>query len=498
MRRFLRAVALGVGVAAVVSMSGPAMASGNPGCDKFRQSIVDMESGSVRPPGWFNLDSYLRLLYQGLCLANPTLPRTPEYWFRADGTPTGVPSTEAPPADAAYATTEEIGRDCAGTDPGNPGMCALLRGAAAACAAPRDERQRKLCVLLNMETGPVRAAPKGDELPPLTVGLDGGPYRLDRECLGVLTQFGDDLVANAKAEQRQGWLETMQAHCPDLLAALERRTGANAQGDPGRFWPAFGQILLSGFAPAGRAAPASVANVAEDPDFQRMCTQADANMRTCEQRLNNMRSVGTKDTGVVSQAGAFNDCRLLYGQVLNMCRASGVVVQPAQSAMSDMSPKCQTLVKGYIAAAQAQDGPRSVAYHNALKQAGGCGVLSKVEPQQAGSGGDPRFVARASTPLLDGTVGACDQLPDECAERVRQLAAGTSPEAVAAMYSNAIGIGLSLGSMMGSAVMSGVPSGPNTDMRSLAPGPVRGTYGQGSPVRPAPPNSQSTITGLGR
>ena len=498
MRRLLRAVALGLGVAAVVSVSGPAGASGNPGCDKFRQSIIDMESGSVRPPGWFNLDTYLRLLYQGMCITNPTRPPAPEYWYRADGTPTGVPSTETPPADAAYATTEEIGRACAGADPGNPSMCALLRGAAAACAAPRDERQRKLCVLLQMETGPVRAGPKGDELPPLTVGLDGGPYRLDRECLGVLTQFGDDLAANAKAGQQQGWLETMQAHCPDLLAALERRTGANAQRDPARFWPAFGQILLSGFAPAGRAAPASVAAVAGDPGFQRMCAQADANMHICEQRLNNMRSVGTKETGGVSQAGAFNDCRLLYGQVLNMCRASGVVMQPAQSAMTEMSPKCQVLVKEYIAAAQAQDGPRSVAYHNALKQAGGCGVLAKVEPQRSAAGQDPRFVARASTPLLDETAVACDQSPDECAERVRQLAAGTSPEAVAAMYSNAIGIGLALGSVMGGAVLSGVPSGPNTDMTTLAPGPVRGTYGQGSPPRPAPRNSQSTITGLGR
>lgn len=84
MRRFLRAVALGVGAAAVVSLSGPAEASGNQSCDKFRQSIVDMESGSVRPPGWFNLDSYLRLLYQGLCLTNPTRPRVPEYWYLAD------------------------------------------------------------------------------------------------------------------------------------------------------------------------------------------------------------------------------------------------------------------------------------------------------------------------------------------------------------------------------------------------------------------------------
>lgn len=51
--------------------------------------------------------------------------------------------------------------------------------------------------------------------------------------------------------------------------------------------------------------------------------------------------------------------------------------------------------------------------------------------------------------MLDQTFGACDQQPELCAQIADQLKAGTSQEAIAALYSNAIGIGLRLGSMMG-------------------------------------------------
>lgn len=117
----------------------------------------------------------------------------------------------------------------------------------------------------------------------------------------------------------------------------------------------------------------------------------------------------------------------------------------AEKALAAMSPECRATLQRYIAAAQANDGPGATAQYAAMKQAGGCGVL----PQQ-----DPRFISRGNTPMLDQTFGACDQQPELCARIADQLKAGTSSEAIAALYSNAIGIGLRLGSMMGGALLN--------------------------------------------
>jgi hypothetical protein len=181
---------------------------------------------------------------------------------------------------------------------------------------------------------------------------------------------------------------------------------------------------------------------------------------------------------------------------------------PPQQAQ--MSPQCMQLVQNYVQAAQANDGSRALAGYNSLKAAGGCGVLEKVDrpmPQEAQPAqGDARFAKRGETPLSDSTVGACDLSPAECAARVQQLRQGISPQAQAAVISNAIGIGLQLGTMMGNAMALGVPAGSGgggggaggsgTNMNSIGPGPVRSTYGQGGPTRPGPPASQSTITGI--
>jgi hypothetical protein len=123
----------------------------------------------------------------------------------------------------------------------------------------------------------------------------------------------------------------------------------------------------------------------------------------------------------------------------------------------------------------------------------------------AAPGADPRFPpSRGATPLSDSTIGACDLSPAECAARVQQLKQGTSAQAQAALFSHSIGIGLQLGSMMAGGMMMAMPqsggsgggtAGGGTNMNSMGPGPVKGTYGQGAPSRPAPPNSQSTITG---
>jgi hypothetical protein len=540
LRVSLRA-AIGVAIAAVLLAPGAAWADAKL-CSEFRNNIIRMENESVRPPGWFNLDTYLRLLYKADCVDFPTAAPELEYWYDIHGNSTGVVAGPgAPrPKDGAYTTTEEIGTACAGEKPGNPSMCALLKGVEKTCAAPRDDRQAKLCRWSLIDTGTRTPPPKGDELPPMKVALDGGPFELDPACMGVLTSFGNDLALDdSRAADRPGWLGTMQSHCPDLLAALERRTGAKAQKNPAQFWPDFGQLLLSGFAPPGPTQQ-PIGSITADPGFREMCRQAKNNMDTCEKRQNNMRSVGTDDVGTTSQAGAFNSCRILYGQVYAMCNSSDLAAQrlasrlpkpppppakPVQQATAPaanpgqsrsppsgapgMSPQCQALVRNYVAAAQANDGAKSVADYNALKRAGGCGVLDKVDraPAPAPVGPDPRFVSRGTTPLLDQTVTPCDQSPQECAANVAQLKAGTSPEAVAAMVSNAIGIGLQLGSMMGNAMLSGMPSAPSagpsfgggrtTDMSSIGNRRVRSTYGQGSPYQTPPPSQPSTITGTG-
>jgi hypothetical protein len=79
-------------------------------------------------------------------------------------------------------------------------------------------------------------------------------------------------------------------------------------------------------------------------------------------------------------------------------------------------------VSSYVAAAQANDGPKALAGYNALKQAGGCGVLAKVDrappPQPQAPGPDPRFATRGATPLSDATMKSCDDSPEACAARV--------------------------------------------------------------------------------
>ena len=103
---------------------------------------------------------------------------------------------------------------------------------------------------------------------------------------------------------------------------------------------------------------------------------------------------------------------------------------------------------------------------------------------------------------------SCDDSPEACAARVRQLKAGTSPEAVAALWANAIGIGLDLGAAMAGGLAAGMPagtpgyaggvSGGGSNMNSIGNKPVRSTYGQGAPTRPPPPQPQSDITGTTR
>ncbi|MFI5030394.1 MAG: hypothetical protein ACHQPH_06800 [Reyranellales bacterium] len=441
--------------------------SGSPECAQFRQNIIDMENTSVRPPGWAKFDGQLRMAYVKQCLLSPTRKVPDEYWFRADGTPLGIRADYSPPGwdpslpawrpdGGAFIATPEIGAACAQTP--NPSVCAMAKGIEADCRTPGDTQERNQCAaILNGDTPNL---PPGEPLPAMS-----------------------------------DW-----------------------------------------FGPARPGAPQmSNAQVWADPGFQRMCTEANANNNTCRQRQLNMRSIGTGNTGSTSQAGAFLECQQIYSAVLNMCHstqlAAGVPDKPIPASpppkpappqqakaapqpppksttggsqappppsSSQMSPQCQQLVSNYIGAAQANDGARSLASYNALKGAGGCGVLDKVDrpmPRtQAPVAEDPRFVARGATPLSDQVVGGCDASPAECQRRIQQLRAGVSPEAQMALFNNAIGIGLQLATIMANGAALAAPHG-GTNMNSIGNRPVQHTYGQGAPTYRTPRNSPSDITG---
>ena len=177
--------------------------------------------------------------------------------------------------------------------------------------------------------------------------------------------------------------------------------------------------------------------------------------------------------------------------------AKTIAAQPT----SNMTPQCQKLVGDFVTAARANDGANSVVAYSALKKAGGCGVLDKVEAvRRPAPTGDSRFLTRGDTPMLDQTVVQCDQRPEECAAYVEQLRRGTSPEAVSAMFSNAIGIGLQVGFALGGAVLSAVPAGGGySGGGGYYRGPSRGYGGPQGPAyvyRGHRPANQSTITGI--
>jgi hypothetical protein len=113
---------------------------------------------------------------------------------------------------------------------------------------------------------------------------------------------------------------------------------------------------------------------------------------------------------------------------------------------------------------------------------------------------------RRGTPNTDAYVKPCNADQAGCAQAMRQLEQGTSPQAQAALIMHAITTGLELGAAIANGMASVAPQpqgggrgqyntpGNNTDMRSLAAPPIRGGVGQGSGATPQR-NSPSDITG---
>ena len=534
-------------------------------CAQFRDAIIRMEFQLVRPPGWFALDLHLRALYQQDCIANPTRKPPTEYWFTVDGKPTGVPTSENRPDGADYATTPEINERCvsAATE---PSLCVMVENLRAACANPVDTQERNQCRFILGENQKPSLPPPGEALPGFGVALDGGPFDLGPDCSALLGRLsGDPLLDGVSSLERGRWQLILQKQCPNFLDALKRRTGLDPDKDPGKFWPAVGELAFNGFAPPGTPSK-TPASVNADPGWQRMCNDAATHQKTCLERLNNMRSLDTPraqstygqgspdatnlpdplvtsnpaDRDRTSQTGAFAQCAALYGQVLNMCKATENVAKktaarlpppappkpapppPAAKAavpsggdlrpppqQQAAGPDCQRLVSNYVGAAQANDGPRALAGYSALKAAGGCGVLNKVDKgapvAQAPAAPAAAFPTRGGTPNTDAYVQPCNADQAGCAQAMRQLERGTSPQAQAALVMHAISTGLELGAAIAGGMASVTPPqgggrgqyntpGNNTDMRSLAAPPICGGVGQGSGATPQR-NSPSDITG---
>lgn len=145
--------------------SGKALADPE-SCAKFRQDIINMEKASVRPDGWVGLDLYLRALYAHECVLQPKRKPAQQYWFRADGTPLGIPAESARPEEGAYATTPEIAAACRNVPQLTPGMCALMKEVEADCRQPVDSLGRTQCAALLNGRAPELPEPT-DPLPPL-------------------------------------------------------------------------------------------------------------------------------------------------------------------------------------------------------------------------------------------------------------------------------------------------------------------------------------------
>lgn len=523
------------GAPAAVPTTTSSPPAGN--CTDLRNDIAAMDAQSNAMPGYIGMRVQLASLYNSLCGSGPA-QRT-QYWYTTDGKQLQAVSAGPRPAGAAYAATADIGAQCAGT--ANPGMCALAAGAFGNCQTPPSDLQQACSVPGGYaDPSDTVAATGGPPLPDAQLTVDGKTYDVSDGCAQALARISDGYASNAQLNSCSGALRD----------ALAQAAGAARSA----LATALGPVLQRGFAPAG-APPTGGFSAA-------FCQQMENNAQICKTRQNNMVSciptgnaqqpcAPQDNTSTSGQAGAFGDCYQLYSRFAGMCRmnvnqrpqiaaasaprTSAPTAQPAKPATPQptvnpsapaspkptanaapppaparpqMSPQsqCPQLVSNFVAAAQANDGARALAGYNALKAAGGCGVLAKVDrPPPAVSSVDD-LPSRGATPLSDQVIGGCARAQDGCAAQARQLQAGTSPAAQAAMIGNAIGIGLQLGGMMASGMAAGMPQGGGnvavpsggSNMNSIGNRPVQSTYGQGAPTyQPRPPTSQSTITGIG-
>jgi hypothetical protein len=321
--------------AAIFVAQGSANAST---CEALKQTIVDMDSKALKPPGYATLRKHLL---------------------------------------ASAATCKDVARPlvdvshCANSVA--PDICTLFTEAAAACKVP-EPTSRTVCEMLfgpgysNINFG--RGNPIDKSMPPTPIVLDGTTYEVDSSCL-------DDLLFDGQGAKGLRGRRTSfaDADCPaEFLAALERRIGLNAAKDKDKFMQALDALMMSNFAPRG-APPVTAATFQNDAGFQRACKQARDNQNLCLQRQGNMRSADTEKLGFKSQAGAFGECAQLYGKFANMCGMTDKVAA-SQSPPPPPQPKPQP-------APQAKPPPQAAAQPQPqAKPADATGGRSQPPPQQ--------------------------------------------------------------------------------------------------------------------
>ena len=194
-------------------------------------------------------------LYARLC-DRPTGDAAAEFWYDLDGHKLGSATAGRPPG-AVFTATEAVARACAGAD--NPSMCAMLRGSTGMCPDAPDPETRKACVSLLAYPTSIEAE-GAPPLPPISVVPAGKPYQVAAECADTLANLatspdiqGDSLRNRLR---RELMLDQIRGSCPQFLAALEGRLGANAEFNPDAFWPALKRLVEAGFGPPGAAGAA--------------------------------------------------------------------------------------------------------------------------------------------------------------------------------------------------------------------------------------------------
>ncbi len=430
-----------------------------------------MQVATPRLRGWHRFFRDMARSYALSCQTWRSGTDHKEYWYREDGTSTGVAADgKSLPADAAYATTEDHGEACAHS--GNPSICALILDSNVGCAGPwckcsddvvgeidaADEVEAVDASGASRDSEPMTGADLRAQVctidPPQDMTIDGTHYWV--------------LDKDFTFQRADGFIDWVAATRVDLLAAA--------------------QDAAKGLAAASRAQ----ASPADDPGFQSMCIEAGTYFNQCAQRQSTMGQVGTVSgsfsdssgplMGMQNQAGFFGECAMLYGSVLDLCRANGVpvTVVPSTEATASSAPlvsgSCEAMARDYAAAAAANDGARAYAGLEALRQS--CPeVLDAIANRtRMAYPVTSAFPTRSSGTLSTDLFGGCLESSDTCSGEAAALQSASDGNAEAALFSQSITFGLALGGLIGSGIQLqqalSVPEASQTDMTSLTPGAV--------------------------
>jgi hypothetical protein len=168
---------------------------------------------------------------------------------------------------------------------------------------------------------------------------------------------------------------------------------------------------------------------------------------------------------------------------------------PRQQAYANLSPQCQQDFMALLNASQARDGATANAAYTRLRQQ--CDQAMRTLAATAG-------VALPERPLSSRASGAMANAfgrdPNAVTDNIGQPTEGVPQGGGGGIdWSGLFDFGLSMGimglQMAGGWAAMSASYGGGTDYRSIGPGPVRSTYGQGAPTRVPQRNHPSDITG---